>query len=104
MSTCRPAHQAIGVTACAFGDIFLEDLKRGREENLAKVGLRGIFPLWRNDTRELIRELFTLRFGTVIGCVNEAKMACKSVEKGQCLQKGPRCSWPRSQMGNPSLV
>ena len=35
MSACLLAHKARGVTACAFGDIFLEDLKRWREENLA---------------------------------------------------------------------
>src|SRR5579863_8616504 len=47
MSATLMAHRARGVTACAFGDIFLEDLRRWREENLAKVGLRGIFPLWK---------------------------------------------------------
>jgi uncharacterized protein (TIGR00290 family) len=72
MSACLLAHQARGVTACAFGDIFLEDLKRWREENLAQVGMRGIFPLWKNDTRQLIREFLALGFGTVICCVNDA--------------------------------
>jgi uncharacterized protein (TIGR00290 family) len=72
MSACLLAHKALGATSCAFGDIFLEDLKRWREENLAKVGLRGIFPLWKNDTRELIREFFALGFSTVICCVNDA--------------------------------
>lgn len=72
MAACLAAHQARGVTACAFGDIFLEDLKHWREENLAKIGMRGIFPLWKNDTRELMREFFALGFGTVICCVNDA--------------------------------
>ena len=72
MSACLLAHQARGVTACVFGDIFLEDLKRWREENLAEVGMRGIFPLWKNDSRELIREFFALGFGTVICCANDA--------------------------------
>ena len=72
MSACLLAHQARGVTACAFGDIFLEDLKRWREDNLAQVGLRGIFPIWKNDSRELIREFFALGFGTVICCANDA--------------------------------
>ena len=72
MSACLLAHQARGVTACAFGDIFLEDLKRWREENLSKVGMRGIFPIWKIDSRELIREFFTLKFGTVICCANDA--------------------------------
>ena len=72
MSACLLAHKSRGATVCAFGDIFLEDLKRWREENLAKVGMRGIFPLWKIDSRELIREFFALGFGTVICCVNDA--------------------------------
>ena len=72
MGACLRAHQARGVTACAFGDIFLEDLKLWRDGNLAKVGLRGLYPLWQVDTRELIREFFALGFGTVICCVNDA--------------------------------
>ena len=72
MSACLLAHKARGVTACAFGDIFLEDLKRWREENLAKMGMRGIFPIWKIDSRELIREFFALGFGTVICCINDA--------------------------------
>ena len=72
MSACLLAHKARGVTGCAFADIFLEGLKRWREENLARVGMRGIFPIWKVDSRELIREFFALGFGTVICCVNDA--------------------------------
>ncbi|MBU6400113.1 MAG: diphthine--ammonia ligase [Verrucomicrobia bacterium] len=66
------AHRARGVTTFAFGDIFLEDLKRWREDNLAKLGLRGLFPIWKIDSRELIREFLALGFGSVICCVNDA--------------------------------
>jgi uncharacterized protein (TIGR00290 family) len=79
MSDCMMAHKERGVTACVFGDIFLEDLRRWREENLAKVGMRGIFPLWKIDTRELIREFITLGFGTVICCVNDAYLGAEYV-------------------------
>jgi uncharacterized protein (TIGR00290 family) len=79
MSECLLAHRERGVTACAFGDIFLEDLKRWREENLARVGMRGIFPLWKNDSRELIREFFELGFGTIICCVNDAYLGEEAV-------------------------
>src|SRR5258708_23821382 len=75
MSACLLAHKARGVTACAFGDIFLEDLKRWREENLKKIGLRGIFPIWKNDSHDLMREFFALGFGTAIFCVNDAYLA-----------------------------
>lgn len=72
ISACLSAHKARGVTACAFGDIFLEDLKRWREENLARIGMRGVFPIWKADSRELLREFFALKFGTVVCCVNDA--------------------------------
>lgn len=72
MSACLRAHNARGVSGCAFGDIFLEDLKRWREENLAGIGIRGVFPIWKIDSRELIHEFFALGFGTVICCINDA--------------------------------
>jgi uncharacterized protein (TIGR00290 family) len=79
MSACLLAHKARGVTACAFGDIFLEDLKKWRDENLATVGMRGIYPIWKIDSRELIREFFELKFGTVICCANDAYLGEDSV-------------------------
>jgi uncharacterized protein (TIGR00290 family) len=72
MSVCLLAHKAHGVTGCAFGDIFLENRKRWRKENLARIGMEGIFPIWKIDSRELIREFFALGFGTVICCANDA--------------------------------
>ena len=79
MAECLLAHKARGVTACVFGDIFLEDLKAWRDANLAQVGLRGVYPIWKVDSRELIREFFDLRFGTVICCVNDAWLDERSV-------------------------
>ena len=72
MAACLLVHKERGVTSAVFGDIFLEDLRRWREENLAKVGLRGIFPLWKRDSRELIAEFMALGFGSKICCVNDA--------------------------------
>jgi len=66
------AFKAQGVTRFAFGDIFLEDLKRWREENLATLDLRGVFPIWKEDSRDLIREFIALGFGSIICCVNDA--------------------------------
>jgi len=73
------AYKAQGVTSFAFGDIFLEDLKRWREDNLAKLGLRGLFPLWKCDSGELIREFISLGFGSVICCVNDAYLDERSL-------------------------
>jgi uncharacterized protein (TIGR00290 family) len=72
MAECLLASKAAGITACVFGDIFLADLRRWREDNLAAVGLRGIFPIWQIDTRELINEFIAQQFRSVICCVNDA--------------------------------
>lgn len=57
-----------GITHAIFGDIFLEDLKKYRDERLAEVGMTGIYPLWKRDSHELINEFLSLGFGTVIAC------------------------------------
>src|SRR5256884_4621397 len=44
-----------GVRKVAFDDIFLEDLRAYRENNLARIGMAALFPIWKRDTRELIR-------------------------------------------------
>jgi uncharacterized protein (TIGR00290 family) len=72
MSDCLLAYKAKGITGCVFGDIFLEDLRRWREENLALVGLRGIFPLWKIASNELIQDFITLQFGSIVCCTNDA--------------------------------
>jgi uncharacterized protein (TIGR00290 family) len=72
MGRSMQEHRARGVTGCVFGDIFLEDLRQWREANLARVGLSGIFPIWKVDSRELIREFIGLGFGSVLCCVNDA--------------------------------
>jgi len=48
---------AAGVEAIAFGDLFLEDIRRYREEKLAGLPLEPIFPLWGRDTTALAREM-----------------------------------------------
>jgi uncharacterized protein (TIGR00290 family) len=62
---------AAGATHSMFGDIFLEDLRTYREEQLAKMGLTGVFPLWKIPTGDLIREFIDAGFKTVVTCVNE---------------------------------
>lgn len=48
---------ADGVSHIAFGDLFLEDVRRYREERLAGTGLTPVFPLWGADTPNLAREM-----------------------------------------------
>ena len=49
---------ADGFTHVAFGDLFLEDVRRYREERLAGTGLTPLFPLWRTSRHgTLAREM-----------------------------------------------
>jgi uncharacterized protein (TIGR00290 family) len=59
-----------GVSSVVFGDIFLEDVRKYRENNLAKVGMKGIFPIWKRDITELAHTFIELGFKAVITCVD----------------------------------
>ncbi len=63
-----------GITHSIFGDIFLEDLKKYREDRLAEVGLKGHFPLWKKDTTALIHEFIDLGFKTIVVCIHADKL------------------------------
>jgi len=65
---------ARGVRTVAFGDIFLADLRAYRERNLAKVGMRGLFPIWHRDTGELMRTFIGLGFRAHLACVDGTKL------------------------------
>jgi len=49
--------QQTQVTHAAFGDLFLEDIRRYRERQFAALGLELLFPLWGRPTRELAEEM-----------------------------------------------
>ncbi len=59
-----------GVTAIAFGDIFLEDVRKYREKNLLSAGIKAIFPLWGKSSRELASSFIDLNFKSIITCVD----------------------------------
>jgi uncharacterized protein (TIGR00290 family) len=61
--------QARGVNTVAFGDLFLEDLRAWREQNLAKADMRGIFPIWKRDTAKLARQVVDMGFKAYLSCV-----------------------------------
>ncbi len=59
-----------GVRQVAFGDIFLEDLRVYREKNLARIGMTALFPIWKRDTRELIRFFHQQHFRAIAACID----------------------------------
>jgi uncharacterized protein (TIGR00290 family) len=58
------------VTSVICGDIFLEDVRRYREEKLFTVGLKGVFPLWKRDTTKMAHQFIKLGFQAVLCCVD----------------------------------
>jgi uncharacterized protein (TIGR00290 family) len=59
-----------GLRRVVCGDIFLEDVRRYREERLFRDGLTGVFPLWGLDSRELAERFIGLGFRAVLCCVD----------------------------------
>lgn len=68
---------AEGLPYSIFGDIFLEDLRKYREDQLKKAGVKGVFPLWKRDTTSLMQEFISAGFKAVVVCVN-SKLLDKS--------------------------
>ncbi len=61
---------ADGFTHVAFGDLFLEDVRRYREERLAGTGLAPLFPIWGIPTGELAAQMVDNGLRSVLTCVN----------------------------------
>ncbi len=59
-----------GYQQAVFGDIFLEDLRKYREDNLKSLGITCNFPLWGKNTKALLNEFLELGFKTIVVCVN----------------------------------
>ncbi len=63
-----------GVTHAIFGDLFLEDIRKYREANLAKLDITPLFPVWGRDTASLAREMLQLGFRAILTCVDPKKL------------------------------
>ena len=60
--------------AVASGDLFLEDVRAYREEQLARAGKSALFPLWRQDTAALARSFIEVGFEAYVVCVDTRKL------------------------------
>ncbi|MEX1003171.1 MAG: ATP-binding protein [Crocinitomicaceae bacterium] len=61
-----------GFTHAAFGDIFLEDLKAYRENQLNQLGIKTVFPLWKKDSLKLVNEFIDLGFKAIVVTAKES--------------------------------
>jgi uncharacterized protein (TIGR00290 family) len=65
---------AAGVTVMAFGDLFLEDIRRYREQQLAGTGLTPIFPIWGLPTPALARDMVAAGLQARLTCVDPKQL------------------------------
>jgi len=66
--------RAEGVQDVAFGDLFLEDIRRYREEKLHAVAMNAVFPIWGLDTRELASEMADSGLRAILTCVDPKQL------------------------------
>jgi len=64
-----------GLDTVVFGDLFLADIRAYRERTLARIGMRGLFPLWLRDTRALADEFVRLGYRAILVCVDSVQLA-----------------------------
>jgi uncharacterized protein (TIGR00290 family) len=69
MERVMTAYRARGVRTVGFGDLFLQDLRDWREANLAKAGMRGIFPIWKRDSTKFAHDVIAFGYKAYLSCV-----------------------------------
>lgn len=67
--------KAEGITVMAFGDLFLEDIRRYREERFAGSGMEPIFPIWGLRTDNLAREMVAAGLRARVTCVDPRQLS-----------------------------
>jgi diphthamide synthase (EF-2-diphthine--ammonia ligase) len=58
----------------AFGDLFLEDIRRYREQKLAGTGIDPVFPLWATPTDQLARQMLAGGLRARLTCVDPKQL------------------------------
>jgi uncharacterized protein (TIGR00290 family) len=66
--------RAEGVNTVAFGDLFLPDIRAYREALMARLGLRAVYPLWGQNTRDLADRFVGDGYRGIAVCVDESKL------------------------------
>lgn len=70
MNSALGAMQAEGINHVAHGDLFLEDVRNYREQNLARIGMKGVYPIWQRPTDEMARWFIHQGFRARLSCVD----------------------------------
>jgi diphthamide synthase (EF-2-diphthine--ammonia ligase) len=74
MSSVLDRAKAAGITHVAFGDLYLEDVRRYREDKLNGTGVTPLFPLWNTPTRELSLRMIDCGLRARLTCVDPRRL------------------------------
>ena len=94
MRAALEAALADGVEAMAFGDLFLEDIRDYRIQNLRGTGIEPRFPLWGEHTRELARAMLDGGLQAVLTCVDPKQ--CPAEFAGRRFEEALLAELPES--------
>lgn len=72
-------YKALGVGSVVFGDIFLREVRAYREKLLFKVGMKGVFPLWGENTAALAHQFISEGFKAVVTSVDSTVLSMNYV-------------------------
>jgi uncharacterized protein (TIGR00290 family) len=64
-----------GIRHIAFGDLFLQDIRRYREAKLAGTGIAPLFPLWQLNTAQLAQTMLASGLRAYLTCVDPKKLS-----------------------------
>jgi len=71
--------KADNIACCAFGDLYLEDIRQYRENNFTGTGITPLFPLWGIPTEELSREMIQSGLRAIVTCIDPKSIPEKFV-------------------------
>ncbi|EAR09176.1 ATPase [Reinekea blandensis] len=74
MAKATSEMRALGVEQMSFGDLFLEDIRQYRIDNMKDSGIEPIFPLWKKPTAALAREMIAGGLKSVVTCVDPKQL------------------------------
>jgi uncharacterized protein (TIGR00290 family) len=92
----------LGVSTVVFGDIHLQDVRKYREDNLARAEMTALFPLWGRDSAEVATTFVELGFKAIVTCVDSKALArsfCGRVIDRRFLADLPRGVDPCGENG-----
>jgi uncharacterized protein (TIGR00290 family) len=79
MSAFFESIEKLGATHMAFGDLFLEDIRQYRIDNLKPTGIEPLFPLWLKPTDQLAQQMLAAGLKTHITCIDPKQLPASFV-------------------------